>query len=30
MIVVIAMGTVCYHSLKAALADPVKNLKAEY
>lgn len=29
MIVLIAMGTVCYHSLRAALADPVKNLKAE-
>lgn len=29
MIVVIAMCTVCYHSLRAALADPAKNLKAE-
>ena len=29
LIVSIAMCTVCYHSLKAALADPVKNLKAE-
>ena len=29
MIVVIAMCTVCYHSLRAALADPVKNLRAE-
>jgi putative ABC transport system permease protein len=29
LIVTIAMCTVCYHSLKAALADPVRNLKAE-
>ncbi len=29
MIVVVAMCTVCYHSLRAALADPAKNLKAE-
>jgi putative ABC transport system permease protein len=29
MIVAIAMCTVCYHSLRAALADPAKNLKAE-
>jgi putative ABC transport system permease protein len=29
MIVSIALCTVCYHSLKAALADPVKHLKAE-
>jgi putative ABC transport system permease protein len=28
-IVTIAMCTVCYHSLRAALADPAKNLKAE-
>jgi putative ABC transport system permease protein len=29
MIVAVAMCTVCYHSLRAALADPAKNLKAE-
>jgi putative ABC transport system permease protein len=29
MIVAIAMCTVCYHSLRAALADPAKNLKAD-
>ena len=29
LIVSIAMCTVCYHSLKAALADPVKNLRSE-
>jgi putative ABC transport system permease protein len=29
MIVAIAMCTVCYHALRAALTDPVKNLKAE-
>ena len=29
LIVSIAMCTVCYHSLKAALAAPVKHLKAE-
>jgi putative ABC transport system permease protein len=29
MILAIAMCTVCYHSLKAALGNPVKNLKSE-
>ncbi len=29
VILSVAMSTVCYHSLRAALASPVKNLKAE-